>query len=225
MNTSGTDFLHDIVRIAGARPDAPAVLDADRTWSYAELVRRAREVAASLAQTGVGPGEVVAIPARRGGETIAKLLGILLRGAAYVAFDPADPPARIETILAESRARLVLDGATEINAPGRWPEGSVEEPLAYIVFTSGSAGVPKGVMVSRAALAWHARAVSAAYGLVPGDVVLQAASLVFDVAAEEIWPTLASGAALSVPGSSISAMSFDHLTDHIRQQSVTVCNL
>jgi amino acid adenylation domain-containing protein len=230
MTTNGIDLAAAVLATAARTPDAIAVIEGERCWSYAELAGRAREVAGELADAAVEPGEAVAVPAIGGGATIAAMLGVLLSNAAYVAIDPADPAARVGALLDEARVRLVLppggspvgrrDGGLQ---PHRW--GTADEPPAYIVFTSGSTGAPKGVVVSRAGLGWHARTVSSAYGLTDRDVVLQAAGLVFDVAAEEIWPTLVVGATVAVPGTRVGAMSYSRLTEYLRAVSVSVVNL
>src|SRR6185436_2286806 len=77
--------------------------------------------------------------------------------------------------------------------------------VAYVLYTSGSTGRPKGVVVTHASLAHHARVIGRCFALSPSDRVLQFASAGFDVAAEEIFPTLAAGAALVVPARALSA--------------------
>ena len=96
--------------------------------------------------------------------------------------------------------------------------------LAYVLYTSGSTGRPKGVGVSRAALSHHAAAMGRLYRLGPGDRVLQFASLSFDVAAEEIFPTLAAGAAVVlVPDP--RDLPADALLERIERERLTVLNL
>ena len=230
MTMNDHDLALAVMATADRTPNANAIIDGMRSWSYAELVGRAREVAGKLADAVVEPGEAVAVPAIGGGATVAAMLGVLLSGAAYVAFDPADPETRVRALLDEARVRLVLsDDGTPVGRRNASPQshrwGTVDELPAYIVFTSGSTGGPKGVVVSRAALSWHARSVASAYDLTDRDVVLQAASLVFDVAAEEIWPTLAIGATVAVPGTTVGAMSSVQLTEYLRTASVSVGNL
>ena len=132
-------------------PGAPAVEDARESLTYGELLARADGIAERLRGEGVRPGDVVAAYVERSAAAAVSLLGVLRAGAAYVALDPADPPARHEAILEDARPRAVLpldpepapvDGARD-SAPGG-------ERLAYVMYTSGSTGRPKGVEVTHA---------------------------------------------------------------------------
>jgi amino acid adenylation domain-containing protein len=207
-------------------PDAVAVVfgEEEEALSYAELNRRANQLAHHLQALGVGPDARVAICVERSPEMVVGVLGVLKAGGAYVPLDPANPAERLRYMLADSAPRVVLTqtsiaaareelfagleaevlaldapawGSRPANDPGR---GEVNPShLAYVIYTSGSTGLPKGVMIAHRSLAnlvrWHVDA----FTLEPGDRSSSVAGLGFDAAAWEIWPALCSGATLLLP--------------------------
>lgn len=192
-------------------PDAPAVSQAGITLSYAELDRRANRVAHALRRQGIEPDDRVAIALPRSPAITAAILGLMKSGAAWVALDPAYPEGALSHMLTDSEARVVI---TDAASRERWPGAVVVEELeaadlpdtppprdalrpdhlAYVVYTSGSTGAPKGVAVTHACVASHAEAMRRFYELEPGDRVLQFASFSFDVSVEELLPTWLAGA-------------------------------
>ncbi|MFY4721401.1 amino acid adenylation domain-containing protein [Streptomyces sp. LaBMicrA B280] len=156
-------------------PDAVALVEGDRRWSYRELDAAVGVVAARLGAVGVGPGRVVGVCAGRQSEMVVGLLGVLRAGAAYVPLDLSYPAERLAFMLEDSGADVVVAGAdvpaavlgrgVVVGVPqGEIPVGDEVEPgvrgeaagpgdLAYVIYTSGSTGRPKGVEVTHAALA------------------------------------------------------------------------
>jgi len=210
--------LHGLfARQAAATPDAPALLSADGTLSYAELDVRSNQLAHTLRGHGIGPDVVVALLAERSPELIVGILAVLKAGGCYLPIDPAYPPARIDYLLADSGARLVLAqsrftglaGSTPVldladpagHSPDRGPVESTSTAgdLAYLIYTSGSTGTPKGVLVEHRGvvnrLAWMQRA----YPISAGDVLLQKTSISFDVSVWELFWWAITGAALALP--------------------------
>ncbi|MFC8709892.1 amino acid adenylation domain-containing protein [Streptomyces sp. NPDC057197] len=208
-----------------ARPDAiavayPGVGGDGASLTYAELSRAANRLAAHLRARGVGRGDRVVTSLRPGPELVTAFLGIVRAGAAYVPVDPADPAERRRLIVRDSAARTVLTegaGAAEYRGqdltvvavdaeaaeiaarPGTLPAGDAgdiaPEDTAYICYTSGTTGTPKGVVVPHRAVldlvssTEHLR-------LTPSDTVAQAANPAFDAVTFEVWATLAAGARL-----------------------------
>ncbi len=193
-------------------PDEAVVLDASGTWTRRQLVSCAQAVATALRAAGCRPGEVVAVVANGAAGLVAGPLGAWFAGLCVVPVDPATPAVRLAELLDRCAARAVLTRGTAvppgrpvIALPGRPDEladvaaepgpSGFEDP-AYAVFTSGSTGVPKPVVVRHGPFARHVDAVVELFGLGPGTVTLQFASPGFDVALEEVWPTLAAGGRL-----------------------------
>ncbi|WP_055479974.1 non-ribosomal peptide synthetase [Sphaerimonospora mesophila] len=206
-----------LAETAARLPGATAVACGERSVTFAELHESAGRLAASLLERGVRRGDVVGVRLPRSVEAITALLAIWRAGAAYLPLDPADPPERLAASLTDlamtdrGAAYLVTDGeappfATVI-APFATSGGPADAPPfdavpvtgrdgAYVISTSGSTGVPKGVLIEHGSVAARVRWMREAYGLAPGDRIVQFASLSFDTHVEEIFPALAAGATL-----------------------------
>jgi amino acid adenylation domain-containing protein len=231
-----------IAAAARRRPGAVAVRCGDRCLTYGELLRRAHGLAGQLRGMGIGPETVVGVLAERRPEMAVALLGVLTAGAAYLPLDPASPPLRWSALLQEVGAGLVLTtgdlgerlagtGVRGVAVDAFAPTPGTAEPpgplhpdqLAYVIATSGSTGRPKTVMVAHASLASHALAIAERYGLGPDDRVLQFASLSFDVAAEELYPTWVAGAeVVLLPRPVLTPSELEGL---VASAGVTVVNL
>ncbi|MER7205539.1 amino acid adenylation domain-containing protein [Streptosporangium sp. NPDC000239] len=200
------------------RPDAVAVGCGTRALTYAELDARAGELAGLLRSRGVTPGDVVGVRLGRTPDTIAALLAVWRAGAAYLPLDPDYPAERLAFLVEDSGASFVLDTVPE-SVPQALQAGPVPDgAAAYVIYTSGSTGTPKGVVVGHDGLAARVAWMRQAYGLHPGDRVVQFASLSFDTHAEEIYPALAAGARVELlPDGGVT------LPDHLA--GVTVLDL
>ena len=227
-------------------PGNLALSFADETVTYQELNERANQLAHTLRDRGVQPQTLVGIFLERSIEMIVALLAVYKVGAAYVPFDPATPQTRLTYMLADAQIALLL---TQTDLLARLPETAVPlypldtehthianapttnllhinppHSLAYVIYTSGTTGKPKGVLVSQRGLLNHALAMWDYYQLQPDDRVLQFASLSFDVAAEEIFPTLLTGATLVLRPETVTN-SLNHFQRFLQQAHITVVNL
>ena len=212
-----SDTVHGLfAEMARERADAVALAWADGQWSYAELDRRAENIAAGLVAAGVEPGSVVALLLERSPDAIAAMLGILKAGAAYLPLDPHEPSERLRQLIEDARATLAITAGAAFRLPGlRVPllplaqlaghaaaSGHATqdgEALAYVMYTSGSTGIPKGVEVPHRGII---RLVRGARYVELGDApcVLHAAPLGFDAATFEIWAALLNGGTCVIHG-------------------------
>ncbi|GIJ24082.1 non-ribosomal peptide synthetase [Micromonospora lutea] len=199
-------------------PNAVAVAAGHRRWTYARLQQEVDRIAYALVHAGVRPGDLVGIAVGRSPEMIASVYGVARAGAGCVPLDVTYPPDRIATMLAQARpVRVIADRShadlvgepervlvvEDLLAPSRvvtpvpLPRSRPDD-LLYVLFTSGSTGVPKAVAMSHAAFenhqAWQTEAVSAA----AGGVTLQFAPLSFDVSFQEIFTTIGAGGTLQI---------------------------
>jgi nonribosomal peptide synthetase MxcG len=196
-----------------ARPEAVAVVDAATSLSYVELHLAATALAGRITAAGAGAGSLVAVALPRGADAVTAILAALLAGAAYLPLDPSAPAARTADLLERARPALVVTSAAhrpavprdlpvllagDGGAPLPARPGADERELAYVIYTSGSTGEPKGVGVSRRALAHFVAAAGELYGVGPSDRVVQFAPLHFDASVEEIFATLCAGATLVI---------------------------
>ncbi|MCF3179257.1 amino acid adenylation domain-containing protein [Streptomyces polychromogenes] len=198
---------------AARTPDETALVTEDETLTYRELGARADALARVLTARGVGPESLVALALPRSAELVVALLAILKAGGAYLPADPRYPSHRLAAILAEARPHLVLtDSATAAALPPHeapdllldrlgqaGDEGAAPAPrvhpdqLAYVMYTSGSSGKPKGVAITHANIVGGVRQLAPVVGMEPGKRLLAGTSVNFDVSVFEIFTTLASG--------------------------------
>ncbi|MGC5700441.1 amino acid adenylation domain-containing protein [Pseudomonas sp. NFXW11] len=220
LNDTACDYpreltLHGLFEAQVRRtPEAIALQAGEQRLSYAQLNRRANQLAHQLREQGVGPDVRVAICVERSPELLIGLLGILKAGGAYVPLDPQYPTERLRYLLQDSHPRVLL-----VHQPTRellrsedlalldfdrstWQHQSEDDPqvpglrvshLAYVIYTSGSTGTPKGVMVEHRGLGnlmhWGAQ-------LCPhsaGGTLLQKAPFSFDGSVWELFWPLVSG--------------------------------
>jgi mycobactin phenyloxazoline synthetase len=209
------EAIHDgFFRNALATPDAPAVFSDDGDLTYGELRTRALAVAEALRGNGVRPGDLVALIGPKCGEQISAVLGILAAGAAYLPIAADQPADRTTRILESSGVTAVLlcggvdpvQTAVPVIVATAAMQRTVEtEPtavdphdLAYVLFTSGSTGEPKGVELTHDAVMNTVEFVDARYKLGPTDRSLALASLEADMSVLEIFAILRAGGAIVV---------------------------
>ncbi|WP_179381899.1 amino acid adenylation domain-containing protein, partial [Streptomyces sp. SA15] len=192
-------------------PDAPAVVAAGETLTYAELDRRSARLARRLSALGAGPETHVALLLPRTHDLPAALLAVLRSGAGYAPLDPDHPAERIGQVLDDVRPVCLLttaDLATELprdipvlcldepapDAPEAEPVAPAPDHTAYVLHTSGSTGRPKGVVVPHRALTNFLTDLTERVPLGPGDRMLAVTTVSFDIAALELYLPLITGA-------------------------------
>ncbi|MFD9004255.1 amino acid adenylation domain-containing protein [Streptomyces sp. NPDC059582] len=210
--------LHALIEAQTARtPDENAVIAGGATLTYREVDARANRLARALAARGVGPESVVAVSLPRSADLVIALLAVLKAGGAYLPVDPKYPSHRLGLIFDEARPRLVLtDRATAAVLPAHdAPDVLLDtldlpaddtrlalplhpQQLAYVMYTSGSTGQPKGVAITHANVVNGVLRLASRVGMAPGKRLLAGTSVNFDVSAFEIFTTLATGGVLDV---------------------------
>ncbi|MEH2366783.1 amino acid adenylation domain-containing protein [Nostoc sp.] len=249
----GEYCIHELFEAQVERsPDAIAVTFEDQHLTYRELNNRANQLAhylrsAKLSRSdslGVKPEVLVGICVERSLEMAIGILGILKAGGAYVPLDPAYPQERLALILDDvkplvlltqkhlvaelptSAAKVVCLDEYDLYAQESQENLSsnvIAENLAYVIYTSGSTGTPKGVLITHQALVNHSIAAAKAYELQPEDRILQFASVSFDVAAEELFPSWLSGSTVVIRPNRV--LLFAHFGQFLIQEKLTVVNL
>ncbi|HET7462092.1 MAG TPA: amino acid adenylation domain-containing protein, partial [Longimicrobium sp.] len=202
---------------AGRTPGRVAVEDGRERLTFAALDARANRLAHELRARGAGPETRVAILLERSGHAVAAILGAWKTGAAYVPLDPAWPAARVGRVLERAGAAVVvtrdtLRGALPAGVPVVSVDGDADrlaahpaeapgplpapESLAYVIFTSGTTGTPRGVAVEHRNLAAYVRDAAARLGLEEGDRFGLVSTLAADLGHTMLFPTLALGGTL-----------------------------
>jgi amino acid adenylation domain-containing protein len=232
-------LLEDVARTS---PSAIAVRDSDptRTLTYQQLLTAAEKQSAALAAAGVKPGDRIALAVRRSAREVIAISAALRLGVAYTGLEPDIPPAVVARMLDIAQIRVVLgdlgrlaalgsalDGRTAVairrpdevdELPAPPPVSADPARAAYIAFTSGSTGEPKGTQVSRRAVVRLARAPRY---LRPGATqrFMRLAPLAFDASTLEIFAPLLNGGTIEVfPGSHVTP---DALAQFVQERKIT----
>lgn len=236
--------------VAAADDDAPAVIFEDTSITYKVLNDKANRLARILIAQGVGPEALVAVAIPRSIELVVAVLGVLKASGAYLPVDPDYPVSRIAHMLDDARPALLLRSRSVALDSVAIPEIVVDDDafvvssdavdgtdltvderppvrmgnLAYTIYTSGSTGTPKGVSVTHEGLMGLIDTQLSSLGPLPGDRVLQWASISFDAALWDFTLGLLSGATL-VMASADDLLPGEPLRETLMRHSVTYATL
>jgi non-ribosomal peptide synthetase-like protein len=236
------EVFEGIARRTGA---APAVICEGRTWSYADIDNRANQLARLLIELGVKPGARVGLLLNRSAETYVAMLAVMKARAAYVPLAVAFPEQRIGFIVEDAALQLVIStalyreklqrlavphllldeaGDRLASFPATPPDandaGTSTDTTCYILYTSGTTGKPKGVVIEHHSICNFVRVAADSYGYRPGDRVYQGMTIAFDFSVEEIWVPFVGGATV-VPAPGEQALIGEELADFLRGHEIT----
>lgn len=202
-------------------PKRPAVITSKRTLTYDELFRRANRIGRRLRAFGKRPNQIVAIVTEKGWEQAAAVYGVLHSGAAYLPVDPDFPAERIAHLLHHANVDVALT-QSRVDARVTWPEdvrrflvdrddewrdwddaplAPAQEPsdLAYVLYTSGSTGQPKGVMIEHRSVVNRVVDVNRRFEITADDRAIAVTALQHDLSVYDLFGMLSAGGALVVP--------------------------
>jgi amino acid adenylation domain-containing protein len=210
-----------------------------RTYmTYTQLNKKSDQLACLLMEKGVQPETIVGIMVERSIEMLIGIFGILKAGAAYLPIEPDSPEERIDYMLTDSGARVLLTNLPEgrhlfncqlLMIGEAQPAPAISNPqpatsLAYVIYTSGSTGSPKGVMVAHGSLvnlcSWHNRY----FRVTERDRAAQYANFVFDASVWEIFPYLVIGASVHILSTRVK-LGMEELNKYYERNCITIAFL
>ncbi len=238
-------MLHTaLVEQARTAANQPAVISPARTISYGELFETSNRLGRWLRNSGALPGQPVAVVMDKGWEQLVAAIGVLASGAPYMPIDPEVPGSRLRFLLERGEVRLALT-QSHLDARLEWPEGvqrlavntcdlsafdpgpleAVQSPddLSYLLFTSGSTGDPKGVMLDHRGPLNTVGFFNQRFGVGPQDRALALSALNFDLSVYDLFGMLAAGGALVMPQAD-RLKDPAHWADLMTEHGVTVWN-
>lgn len=209
-------------------PHSVAVRFENTQLRYVDLNARSNQFARRLRSLGIGPGVLVALHIERSLDMLVALLGVQKAGGAYVPLDPSLPPERLNFMLSDSGAKVLVaagalakelavpDGVHFLDLEAEGPTlgkldssnlGAIAGPddVAYVIYTSGSTGVPKGVAVSHGSLSNFLSSMKNEPGLGADDIVVAVTTISFDIAALELYLPLLVGARIELSSRDVAA--------------------
>ena len=207
-------------RWVGWQPNALAVIEDGRSVTYRQLDIMANAI---MSKFYAKQCRVVGVVMGHSIEMIAAILAVLKSGAAYVPAEPSLPEDRTDYMMRSAGVDFIITDEYCRNLPEAQPLADRSEPggVAYILYTSGTSGRPKGVVVENHSVVNYAEAFENEFHVAPGDVMLQYSICSFDIFVEEVFTTLLSGAALAIPSKEICEGSISDLMSFCERHGVT----
>ncbi len=208
--------------IADKYSENTAIIEDDRSLSFSELDKMVDAIAAKFYDR---QPKSVGIVMHHGAEQIAAMLAVLKNGAFYVPAEPSLPQERIDYMMQTAEVDLIINDnfckhlktTDKIMTDRSEPDG-----LAYVLYTSGTSGKPKGVCVENHSVVNYCEAFEAEFKTGPGNVMLQYSVCSFDIFVEEVYTTLLNGAALCIPSHAIHNGSLTGLLKFAERHGVTI---
>ncbi len=207
-------------RWVGWQPNALAVIEDGRSVTYRQLDIMANAI---MSKFYAKQCRVVGVVMGHSIEMIAAILAVLKSGAAYVPAEPSLPEDRTDYMMRSAGVDFIITDEYCRNLPEAQPLADRSEPdgVAYVLYTSGTSGRPKGVVVENHSVVNYAEAFENEFHVAPGDVMLQYSICSFDIFVEEVFTTLLSGAALAIPSKEICEGSISDLMSFCERHGVT----
>ncbi|MCM1337535.1 MAG: amino acid adenylation domain-containing protein [Candidatus Amulumruptor caecigallinarius] len=221
-----TDTIYSRFRMWTDRhPQAIAVKEDGRSVTFGELDRMSAGVTLALAGAPAAPSVGIVMSHRA--EMIAAMLGVLRSGMAYVPAEPSLPSDRIRYMMDTAGVKTVIDDAFFDSLPAAPAasdpaDRSTPDSVAYILYTSGTSGRPKGVIVENHSVVNYAEAFEAEFHAAPGDVMLQYSVCSFDIFVEEVFATLLNGAAIAIPSREVCDAGLPALMEFVNRHGATM---
>lgn len=208
--------------IADRYPEAPAIIEYDRTVSYSQLDAMADSI---LSKFYDHAPDYVGIVMSHGAEQIAAMLAVLKSGAGYIPAEPSLPQERIDYMMQNAGVGLIISDnfCRHLRAADReMADRSKPDGAAYVLYTSSTSGKPKGVVVENHSVVNYAEAFEAEFNIAPGDIMLQYSICSFDIFVEEVFASLLNGAAVCIPSAPVHNGSLPGLMRFVERHGVTI---
>ena len=237
-----TPIHHLIDKTAAKFAEKTAVIFNNKKFSYKTINETANQLAHHLIEQGLKPGDIVGVALERSPAMIISLLAVIKAGAAYVPIDPEYPEERIEFMLQDSAAKMILLSSqperkintdvikifikTDLSGLERFsknvPEISVSgNDLVYILYTSGSTGKPKGVLIEHHSLVNLLLSMAKMPGITEQDILLAVTTISFDIAGLEMYLPLLTGATILLADAQATKDGRE-LLKKVKEQQVTI---